>query len=140
MALLPLAWNAATLEEADMASRTNAERNGCWTAGLDVRRAEATRVEAVREESCLEGAAANAWRSILERAMDAILLAHNGGMQAETEWSVYGEVLSQSVPVVTSSDSYSNRGAETQLDAPNFKETGLGHVRELPGINRSIEL
>jgi hypothetical protein len=83
MALLPVAWKAATLEEAGMASLTNAERNGCWIAGRDVRRDEETRVEAVREHNCLDGAAVNAWRNILERAIEA-MFAHNGRMQANT--------------------------------------------------------
>lgn len=69
MALLQVAWKAATLEEAGMAARTNAERNGCWTAGL-----EETRVEAVREDICLLGAAVNACLSILERAIEAMVV------------------------------------------------------------------
>lgn len=77
MALLPVAWKAATLEEEGMASWTNAERNGCWIAGLDVRKAEETSVEAVREEICLLGAAVNACLSMLERAIEAIVV-HSG--------------------------------------------------------------
>lgn len=74
MALLPVAWKAATREDVGMAPWTNAERNGCWTAGL---KAEETRVEAVLEEVCLLGAALNACLSILERAIEAIVV-HSG--------------------------------------------------------------
>lgn len=46
-------------------------------AGLDVRKAEETSVEAVREEICLLGAAVNACLSMLERAIEAIVV-HSG--------------------------------------------------------------
>lgn len=64
--------------EAGKSSLANAERNGCWIAGLDVRKAEETRVEAVREESCLVGAAVNACRSILEREIEAMSVVRSG--------------------------------------------------------------
>jgi hypothetical protein len=138
MALLPVAWNAATLGEPDMASRTNAERNGCWTAGLDVRKAEETRVEAVREESCLEGAVVKACRSMLERAIDAIF-ARNGWMQADTTmrcilWSRRSRAL------VTSSDSNFTRGGEVQLDTPNFEETVQDHVLSFRNLSNFDQL
>lgn len=66
MALLPVAWKAATREEVGMESWTNAERNGCWTAGLAVRKGEEMKVEAVREDICLVEAALNACLSMVE--------------------------------------------------------------------------
>jgi hypothetical protein len=72
MAFLPVAWKAATLSDPGRALRTKADCNDCRASGVDVRKAVAARVEALREETCLVGTAVRACRSIEDLAIVAI--------------------------------------------------------------------
>jgi hypothetical protein len=73
MALREEAWNAATLDDTGKALRTKADCSDCRGSGLEVRRVDDAKVEAVREAICLVGAAAKACRSIVDRAIEAMV-------------------------------------------------------------------